>query len=138
VVMRLARNEFNLGTPQEAVPFRDVYDSLQRFTDLLENYRELSTSVQEAYLTVTSNRLNETMKYLTIFTAVLMPLTVITGIYGMNFEDMPELHWKIGYPMVLGTMAITAILVLRFFRRKGWIGEGSDAPPPPHDRMKEP
>jgi magnesium transporter len=138
VVMRLARNEFSLGTPSEAVPFRDVYDSLQRFTDLLENYRELSTSVQEAYLTVTSNRLNETMKYLTIFTAVLMPLTVITGVYGMNFEDMPELHWKVGYPLVLGTMAITAVLVLRFFRRKGWIGEGSDAAAPPHDRMKEP
>jgi magnesium transporter len=138
VVMRLARNEFNLGTPQEALPFRDVYDSLQRFTDLLENYRELSTSVQEAYLTVTSNRLNETMKYLTIFTAVLMPLTVITGIYGMNFEEMPELHWKIGYPMVIGTMLMTAVGVLVFFRRKGWIGRGSDASEPPHDRMKGP
>jgi magnesium transporter len=138
VVMRLARNEFNLGTPQEALPFRDVYDSLQRFTDLLENYRELSTSIQEAYLTVTSNRLNETMKYLTIFTAVLMPLTVITGVYGMNFEDMPELHSKIGYPLVLGAMLATAVIVLVFFKRKGWIGDTSDAAPPAHDRMKGP
>ena len=136
VVMRLSRNEFNLGTPQEAMLFRDVYDSLQRFTDLLENYRELSTSVQEAYLTVTSNRLNETMKYLTIFTAVLMPLTVITGIYGMNFEGMPELHWKLGYPLVLGSMLATAVGVIWFFRRKGWIGEESGAAPPPHDTMK--
>jgi magnesium transporter len=138
VVMRLSRNEFNLGTPQEAMLFRDVYDSLQRFTDLLENYRELSTSVQEAYLTVTSNRLNETMKYLTIFTAVLMPLTVITGIYGMNFEDMPELHWKVGYPLVLGSMLVTAVGVIWFFRRKGWIGEEPQAPPPPHDTIKGP
>jgi magnesium transporter len=136
VVMRLARNEFNLGTPQEALPFRDVYDSLQRFTDLLENYRELSTSVQEAYLTVTSNRLNETMKYLTIFTAVLMPLTVITGIYGMNFEHMPELHWKGGYPLVIALMLVTMVAVLGFFKRRGWIGADSDAIPPPRDTMK--
>jgi magnesium transporter len=121
VVMRLARNEFNLGTPQEAMLFRDVYDSLQRFTDLLENYRELTTSVQEAYLTMTNNRLNETMKYLTMFTVVLMPLTVITGIYGMNFEHMPELKSHLGYPLVLGTMAATAGAVLWFFKRKGWM-----------------
>jgi magnesium transporter len=138
VVMRLARNEFNLGPAQEAIPFRDVYDSLQRFTDLLENYRELSTSVQEAYLTVTSNRLNETMKYLTIFTAVLMPLTVITGIYGMNFEHMPELHWKGGYPLVVAVMVVTAVVVLAFFRRKGWIGADADATVPARDTMKEP
>jgi magnesium transporter len=129
---------FNLGTPQEAIPFRDVYDSLQQFTDLLENYRELSTSVQEAYLTVTSNRLNETMKYLTIFTAVLMPLTVIAGIYGMNFEHMPELHWRAGYPLALGAMLVTALAVLWFFKRKGWIGEEPGAGAPPRDTMKAP
>jgi magnesium transporter len=122
VVMRLARNEYNLGSPQEAMLFRDVWDSLQRFTDLLENYRELTMSVQEAYLTMTSNRLNETMKYLTMFTVVLMPLTVITGIYGMNFEHMPELKSPLGYPLVLGTMLTTALLVLWFFKRKGWMG----------------
>jgi magnesium transporter len=138
VVMRLARNEFNLAAPQEAMLFRDVYDSLQRFTDLLENYRELTTSIQEVSLTVTNNRLNEVMKFLTIFTATLMPLTVITGIYGMNFEHMPELHWKIGYPLVIGAMVLTAVAVLWFFKRKGWIGAESDAAPPARDTMKAP
>jgi magnesium transporter len=138
VVLRLARNEFGLVGPHEAMLFRDVHDSLIRFTDLLENYRELTTSVQEAYLTMANNRLNETMKYLTLFTAVLMPLTVIAGIYGMNFEHMPELKWRHGYPMAIGVMLATAFGVIWFFRRKGWIGQERDAAPEAHDTMKGP
>jgi magnesium transporter len=122
VVLRLARNEVPIGTPADAMAFRDVYDHLQRFTDLLENYRELTTSVQDAYLTVTNNRLNEVMKFLTVFTAVLMPLTVITGVYGMNFEHMPELHWRWGYPLALAVMLATALGMVRYFRWRGWLG----------------
>jgi magnesium transporter len=138
VVLRLARNEFGMVGPHEAMLFRDVHDSLIRFTDLLENYRELTTSVQEAYLTMANNRLNETMKYLTLFTAVLMPLTVIAGIYGMNFEHMPELRWVFGYPMALGLMLATGFGVLWFFRRKNWIGPERDAAPDSRDTMKPP
>ena len=105
VVLRLARNEFALVPPQEAVLFRDVYDHLFRFTDWLETHREMITSLQETYLSVTNLRLGEIMKFLTLFTAVLMPLTVITGIYGMNFEHMPELKQRWGYPAVLVLMA---------------------------------
>jgi magnesium transporter len=79
-------------------------------------------SIQEAHLVVTSNRLNEIMKFLTIFTAVLMPLTVIAGIYGMNFQHMPELTWSWGYPIALGLMAGTAEAVLLYFLRRGWLG----------------
>jgi magnesium transporter len=85
------------------------------------------TSLQETYLSVTNLRLGEIMKFLTVFTAVLMPLTVLTGIYGMNFEHMPELKQRWGYPAVLTIMAVTALLVLRFFRRRGWIGRDGDA-----------
>jgi magnesium transporter len=122
VVLRLSRGELPVGGAQEGLQFRDVYDQLQRFTDLLENYRELTISIQEVALTVTNNRLNETMKFLTVFTAVLMPLTVITGIYGMNFQHLPELRWKWGYPLVLGIMLVTSLSVLWFFRRRGWLG----------------
>jgi len=122
VVLRLGRQELKLVKPQEAMLFRDVHDHLVRINDLLENFREMLTSIQEAYLSVTSNRLNEIMKFLTLFTAVLMPLTVIAGIYGMNFEHMPELHERYGYPIVLGVMALVGGGVLLYFRRRGWLG----------------
>jgi len=130
VVLRLGRQEFRLVTPHDAMLFRDVHDHLVRINDLLENFREMLTSIQEAYLAVTSNRLNETMKFLTLFTAVLMPLTVITGIYGMNFEHMPELRERFGYPLVLGAMVVVSGSVLLYFWRRGWLGR-----PPPIEPM---
>jgi magnesium transporter len=136
VVLRLARNEFDVVNVEQSVLFRDVYDHLFRYTDLLENNREMITSLQESYLSVTNLRLGEIMKFLTLFTAVLMPLTVITGIYGMNFEHMPELKRWWGYPAVLVVMAIVAGMILMFFRRRGWLGaearmkEVSSLPPP--------
>jgi magnesium transporter len=122
VVLRLGRREFAIIPANDAMLFRDVYDHLVRINDLLENFREMLTSIQEAYLSVTSNRLNEIMKFLTLFTAGLMPLTVITGIYGMNFQHMPELSWWLGYPMVLMGMAVTSVSILYYFRRRGWLG----------------
>jgi magnesium transporter len=141
VVLRLARNEFAVVRPEEAVLFRDVYDHLFRYTDLLENNREMITSLQDSYLSVTNLRLGEIMKFLTLFTAVLMPLTVITGIYGMNFEHMPELKQWWGYPAVLLVMAVVAGVILRFFRKRGWLGAGGDmqtvSPLPPPLRRSQ-
>jgi len=122
VVLRLGRREFALIPATEAMQFRDVYDHLVRINDLLDNFREMLTSIQEAYLSITSNRLNEIMKFLTLFTAALMPLTVISGIYGMNFQHMPELGWRWGYPATLGLMAVVGGSVLLYFRRRGWLG----------------
>ena len=120
VVLRLARQEFNLVSPADALHFRDTHDHLARFTELLETYRELTNSVQEAYLSVINNRLSENMRYLTLFSAVLLPLGLITGIYGMNFEFMPGLHNRWGFVLALLSMGVTTALVLWFFRRKGW------------------
>ena len=128
VMLRLARNEFTVVPAQEAILFRDVYDHVFRFTDWLETHREMITSLQETYLSVTNLRLGEIMKFLTIFTAVLMPLTVITGIYGMNFQHMPELGTRWGYPAVLGLMAVVATVVLLLFRRRGWLGHEEGLP----------
>lgn len=128
VVMRLARNEFGIISDQEAILFRDAHDHMLRYTDLLENFREIIGSLQDTYLNVTNLRLSEIMKFLTVFTAALMPLTVITGIYGMNFDHMPELRSRWGYPLTLASMAVTAITLLIFFRRKGWIGKDSYDP----------
>jgi magnesium transporter len=134
VLLRLARNEFSLVPTQEMVLFRDVYDHVFRYTDWLETHREMITSLQETYLSVINLRLGEIMKFLTVFTATLMPLTVITGIYGMNFEHMPELKVAWAYPVVLAVMAAVVLGGLLFFRRRGWLGSGEptdvDGDPP--------
>ena len=102
--------------------YRDIYDHLVRVTDLAESYRDLIGGSLDAYLSVVSNRLNEIMKVLTIFSAVMLPLTFIAGVYGMNFENMPELHSRYGYYAVWGFMILVAVGMLAFFWRRGWIG----------------
>lgn len=121
ILNRLSRDPFPVISAKAAVYFRDVYDHLARISDLAESYRDLVTGALEAYLSVVSNRLNEIMKVLTVFTATLMPLTVITGIYGMNFENMPELRFRYGYFIVLAVMAAITVGMLAFFRKKKWL-----------------
>ncbi len=130
ILHRMSRGEFSL-IPEEMRPFyRDVYDHLVRVVDLAENYRDLISGSLEAYLSVVSNRLNEIMKVLTIFSAVMLPLTFIAGVYGMNFDNMPELHSKYGYYAVWIIMAAVAIAMLLFFKRRGWIGRSSEQQTP--------
>jgi magnesium transporter len=119
-VHRLARGEFAQIGGTATPFFRDVYDHLYRITDLCEGYRDLLGGVLDAYLSVVSNRLNEVMKVLTIISTIMLPLTVIAGIYGMNFDVMPELHWRYGYFMVLALMAAIAGGMIVFFKRRGW------------------
>jgi magnesium transporter len=104
------------------VPFyRDVYDHFARVTELVDSYRELVTSLLEAQFSMQSNRMNEIMKRLTILSTIMLPLSLIAGIYGMNFKHMPELEWFYGYPTALGLMALVAVSILVFFRTKRWI-----------------
>jgi magnesium transporter len=126
ILHRMSRGEFAL-IPEEMRPFyRDVYDHLVRVVDLSENYRDLISGSLEAYLSVVSNRLNEIMKVLTIFSAIMLPLTFIAGVYGMNFDNMPELHSTYGYYAVWIIMVVVAVGMLLFFRRRGWIGGTSE------------
>jgi magnesium transporter len=131
ILHRMSRGEFGL-VPEDMRPFyRDVYDHLVRVVDLADSYRDLISGSLEAYLSVVSNRLNEIMKVLTIFSAVMLPLTFIAGVYGMNFDNMPELHSRWGYFAVWGLMIVVALAMLVFFRRRGWIGGSSQQPEPP-------
>jgi magnesium transporter len=132
VLLRLGRREFALIPAGDALLFRDVHDHFVRVNDLLEGFRDMLTSIQEAYLSAVSNRTNEIMKFLTLFTSTMMPLTVITGIYGMNFEHMPELKSWLGYPAVLIAMALMAGSILVYFRYRGWLGR-----PPKLDEIGE-
>jgi magnesium transporter len=124
IFLRLSRGEFE-EIPRETVPFfRDVYDHFLRINDLIESYRDLVTSALEAYLSVQSNRMNEVMKTLTMISTVMLPLTFIAGLYGMNFKHMPELEWVLGYPFALVLMAVVSAGILMYFRHKGWLGGG--------------
>jgi magnesium transporter len=130
ILLRLSRGDFG-EIPPDAIPFyRDVYDHFLRINDIAEGYRDLVTSSLDAYLSVQSNRMNEVMKTLTLMSTVMLPLTFIAGIYGMNFKtevskfNMPELDWVYGYPFALGLMALVAGVIFIWFRHKGWIGGG--------------
>jgi magnesium transporter len=132
ILLRLARGEFDEIPPELAPFYRDVYDHFLRVNDLIESYRDLVTSALEAYLSVQSNRMNEVMKTLTLISTVMLPITFIAGVYGMNFDHMPELHWKYGYAWALGLMASVTLATLIVFRRRGWIG--NKQPELPEDR----
>ncbi len=121
VLHRLSRGEFDL-VPEIALPFfRDIYDHFLRVADLADSYRDLLSGSLDAYLSTVSNRMNEVMKALTIVATILLPLTFIVGIYGMNFDHMPELHWKYGYLYVWLVMGAVTSSMVWLFRRRGWI-----------------
>ncbi|MCF8277334.1 MAG: magnesium/cobalt transporter CorA [Flavobacteriales bacterium] len=100
--------------------FRDVYDHLIQIADNLESNREVLSGLMEMHLANLSNRMNNVMKVLTVIATIFIPLTFIAGVYGMNFENMPELHWKYGYYAVWAAMIAIFITMLAYFRRKKW------------------
>jgi magnesium transporter len=116
----LLRDESTLITAETRVFLRDVYDHAVQALEIVESLRETAVSVMEVYLSVQNQHLNEIMKVLTIIATLFIPLTFIASIYGMNFRYMPELQWRYGYAWALGLMAITAVGLMWYFRRKGW------------------
>lgn len=121
VTNNLSRSECPFLQESTKVFFRDVYDHVVQIVDTIETLREMVSASLDIYLSGISYRLNAVMKVLTIITTIFMPLTFIVGIYGMNFEHMPELKWEWGYPLVVGVMVMIAIAMLGFFIRKRWI-----------------
>lgn len=126
VLYRISRGEFPLIENDHLPFFRDVYDHLIRVSDLAESYRDLIGGLLDIQFNVVNNRTNEIVKVLTIFSAIILPLSLIAGIYGMNFDNMPELHTRNGYFITMAVMAGIVVLLLFYFWRKGWIFEGSD------------
>jgi len=140
ILLKLSRGEYD-EIPPEALPFyRDVYDHFLRVQDITEGYRDLVTSALDAYLSVQSNRMNEIMKALTLTSTVMLPLSFIAGVYGMNFKgevspyNMPELDWFYGYPFALVLMTVVAGGIVFLFHYKGWIGNRhTRGPRPPRE-----
>ena len=126
VITRLANGEFP-SISKDVLPFyRDIYDHLHRVSVLAENYRDLIGGLLNLHFNVVANRTNDVVKILTIFSAIVLPLSLIAGIYGMNFENMPELHTRNGYYVALAMMFIVGVGLIIYFWRKGWIFENDD------------
>jgi magnesium transporter len=117
----LIRDDARLGGPELAPYLRDVEEHLLRVAEMADAVRDVSTSLLEVRVGQTANDLNEVMKKLSAWAGIILVPTLIAGIYGMNFDIMPELGWGMGYPLALGLMAVSAGLLYRGFKRKGWL-----------------
>jgi len=124
----MQRDETPLIHAETRVYLRDCYDHAIQVIDVVEIYREVVAGLVEMYLSSISNRMNEVMKFLTMFATIFIPLGFIAGLYGMNFDphvsawNMPELGWRWGYPFAITVMVAVAGSMLVYFRRKGWLG----------------
>jgi magnesium transporter len=121
VISRLERWESPLIDKSIDIYLRDVYDHTIQVIDALETFRDMLSGMLDIYLSSVSNRMNEVMKVLTIIATIFIPLTLVVGIYGMNFKYMPELQWPWGYPMVYVVMLAISGVMLVYFRRKRWL-----------------
>jgi len=121
VLLVLARQDLPLFDGRVSHYFQDVYDHVVRIVDAIDLYQDLLTNALESYLSLVSNQLNQVMKTLTALTVILMVVALVAGIYGMNFQVMPELGWRLGYAWALGLMAVLSGALFVYFRRKGWL-----------------
>lgn len=120
-ISQLQRLETGLITQETQRFITDAYDHIINILDLLENYRELNTGLKDIYLSSLSLRMNKVIQLLTIISTIFIPLTFIVGIYGMNFENMPELDWEYGYFLILGIMAAIVLGMVVFFKTRKWL-----------------
>jgi magnesium transporter len=117
----IQRSESPLLNDKTKRYFGDIYDHVIRVTEAMESYRDLIAGMLDIYLSSVSNKMNETMKILTVFASIFIPLTFIAGVYGMNFEYMPELKWKWGYPALWAVFIGVSVFLLSFFKKRNWL-----------------
>ncbi|ELR69665.1 Magnesium and cobalt transport protein CorA [Fulvivirga imtechensis AK7] len=118
---KVTKGEYSFIKKDTLPFFSDVYDHTIHVIETVETYRDLVTGVMDMYMTSVSNRMNEVMKVLTVIATIFIPLTFIVGVYGMNFEYIPELSWKYGYFGTWGVMLLICIGMLMYFKRKKWL-----------------
>lgn len=127
VINHLLHGDVTLIREDTHVYLRDCYDHTIQVMDLMETYRDMTASMLDIYLSSVSNRMNDIMRLLTVVSTIFIPLTFIVGVYGMNFDtsaspfNMPELAWPFGYLLIWTGMITIAVLMLAFFRRRGWL-----------------
>jgi magnesium transporter len=121
VVSNLMREQHDCLSEQTRTYMRDIYDHTVQIIDIVETYREVAMGLTETYMTAMSNRLNEVMKVLTMIGTVFIPLTFLAGVYGMNFDHLPELHWRWSYAVFWAISVATAGGMFAWFRKKHWL-----------------
>ena len=121
LINAILRNESDLLNENTQIYFRDVYDHILRISETIELQRDMTFGLLDMYQNHMSNKMNEIMKVLTIFASIFIPLTFLAGIYGMNFEYMPELKWRYAYPVLWMIFIVVGIGLLIFFRKKKWL-----------------
>ncbi|MDN4164539.1 magnesium/cobalt transporter CorA [Cytophagales bacterium LB-30] len=121
LVGRLQKEHVPFIDPKTRVYFGDVNDHTIRILDTIDTYKDMLMSMVDLYQSSINNRMNQVMKVLTIISTIFIPLSFIAGVYGMNFDNMPELSTKYGYHITVSTMLVLALVMLGFFRRKGWL-----------------
>lgn len=124
VVATVRETELELISDISRTYLRDVYEHTVQIVEIIETFREVAGGLTDLHMSAVSNRMNETMKVLTIMASLFIPITFLAGIYGMNFEFIPELGWRYGYPTFLCTCLGIVLGLLWYFRRKGWLGSG--------------
>jgi magnesium transporter len=132
----MLREQTPYFSAQEIIYLRDTHDHIAQIVELIDSSREMASDLADAYLSNVSHRTNEIMKVLTLMASIFIPLTFVAGVYGMNFENMPELQSRNGYFIVWGVIVVLAVSMTFYFRHRGWIGN----PPPPKfdsDRPEE-
>ena len=121
LVSRLIDSENPLISKETKLYLKDAEDHVVEINESLNIYREMTMSLMEMYMSNISNKMNEVMKVLTIMASIFIPLTFIAGVYGMNFDNMPELHTQYGYFVVWGVMIVLFIGMMIYFKRKHWL-----------------
>ena len=121
LLAELLRSDTTLIHEKTSIYFRDVYDHVLRITETIESYRDILSGLLDIYMSSISNRMNEVMKVLTVFASIFIPLTFIAGIYGMNFEYMPELKFKWAYPVLWILFISIPVVLIIYFKRKKWL-----------------
>lgn len=120
LMYRILNSQHIQGEKEPRAYYADIYDHLLKLSEMIESDREMTADLRDSYISLNSNRMNGIMKTLTVITTIFMPLTLIAGIYGMNFANMPELGWKYGYFTVLGVMIGLSGWMILWFSRRGW------------------
>ncbi|CAF4063200.1 unnamed protein product, partial [Rotaria magnacalcarata] len=122
IVNRLQKEEETQIIQESTIIYlKDLYDHVVQVTDTIDTYREMLASFIDFYMMLNSNAMNEVVKTLTMISTIFIPLTFITGLYGMNFDNMPEIHWKHGYFVSIGLIVFITLCMIFYFKRKRWL-----------------